>query len=165
MDICLYGFWASSLGLTDPVGIAAPTSSTFQYKVSLTQSVHTGVEEAACCPSSWANGTRRAREIRWKRRRRKGWVGREGGQRNGGKQFCYCISEVSGPEDQGSEEKRFCSFHILLSVNPSSSSPEGISQGPVGSSRSQTWVLCTSALLLPHPVSWLLARNLLTPSS
>lgn len=104
MDVCLYGFWASSLWLADPVGMAAPTSSTFQSKVSLTQSVHTGVEEAACCPSSWANGTRRAREIRWKRRR-KGGIGREGGQRDGGSNFVIVYLKSLGLRTKGSEEK------------------------------------------------------------
>lgn len=74
----LKGLWASSSvseRLDDPVGRAAPTSSAFQYKVSLTQSVYTGVEEAACCPSSWADGARRARD---KGGRKKAGIGREG---------------------------------------------------------------------------------------
>lgn len=79
MGFCLHGFWDSSSvsqRLGDPVGRAAPTSSTFQYKVSLTQSVSAGVEEAACCPSSWADGARKAREKDGKD---------EGGRKKGGK--------------------------------------------------------------------------------
>lgn len=107
--------------------MAAPTSSTFQSKVSLTLSVHTGVEEAACCPSSWPIGTRRAREIRWKRR--KGGIGRKGGQRNGGSNFVIVYLKSLGLRTKGSEEKMVLFLPILLSVNPSSSSPEGILHG------------------------------------
>lgn len=67
----------------------------------MTQSVYTGVEEAARCPSSWTDGAQRAREEDKDGKDERG--GKTEGKTEGGqkKPSHYCISEVSVPEDKG----------------------------------------------------------------